>query len=317
MAHVLAEPLLLVQPNLGISLAKSAGVAFLAMSRACFAEVGVGLTIFEYGGYRTPALQHAMHVNPAAYKVAAGVTIADTPNGTHEDGTCVDIVGSSSLTASLAGRWLRSGGGARFGFVADSIAGDPTHWHHLGGTSTAGSGSTVLTDQSGEIMQLAIASTAGPVAIWTPLSFDNLSRFAQAQALARLQFFARFNPGGALLMVSPSEYQVAFEQVVANRADVFGAIANTVDAALKDNFDAIDIHATPGEDPAAWLAALQPELDKISAAIPTTDAIAAAVDAAAKDDFAALQSQLAAIAAATGKTPADVLELLGKSISNG
>jgi hypothetical protein len=94
----------------------------------------------QYAGYRSAAVQHGMHIAGSAFGTAAqrakynlnphsSVSIADHPNGTHEHGDRVDLVGLPiDQLVSIA---------RQFGFTREFGAADPNHFKHDGVTATS------------------------------------------------------------------------------------------------------------------------------------------------------------------------------------
>jgi hypothetical protein len=94
----------------------------------------------KYGGYRSAAVQNGMHQAGGPGGTAAqrrkynlnpnsSVSIAAHPNGTHETGDRVDLVGDSiDNLIHIA---------ARYGFTREFGSRDPNHFKHDGHTATA------------------------------------------------------------------------------------------------------------------------------------------------------------------------------------
>lgn len=225
--YLTSSELVKVQEAFDIFLRDVAGRAFLSMSLTYRRETGsnTGLTIYSYGGYRWAALQNAMANNPSHYNVKPGVSVSRHPNGTHETGLCVDIAGSESRSTSV-GNWMRSGNALRFGFHADTLAGDPGHWKYISGTSPSGEDVSTI---EGFLMALA-DSQQNEIYAWIKgLAFGDYP--AQGQFFEKLNTarVAAINASDTLNKPSPvSTPYKPFDVVISSVKDTNGKVSEPV-----------------------------------------------------------------------------------------
>jgi Peptidase family M23 len=176
-------------------------------------------------------------------------------SGQVTQGQPIGVMGSTGTTAVHCHEEL----------LIDNVRVDPMLYTDQ--SSTAGGGvPIVLPTPIGDSTMIAIASSGGPVALITDSAGAfRYETFLPAQALARIKAHAKVcNPTGALIVVTPEEYTVLVDDANVRAAVVAGSMARAVDGALEDNFAAVSV---PGGDASAWLAVIQPELDKITANI--------------------------------------------------
>jgi LysM repeat protein len=136
--HLTSAQLVTVQGS--IALGKVAAADFRSLKAEVKRKLGRTIAIAgPAGGYRSEAVQHAMHLagagSSAAAKVRWGlnprstVAIADHPLGTHEDGLAFDVVGTplDSAFLAIALKW---------GFKLQFPGRDPNHLRHYGAQRT-------------------------------------------------------------------------------------------------------------------------------------------------------------------------------------
>jgi D-alanyl-D-alanine carboxypeptidase len=245
-----------------IQLAPGTARAWAAMLAAA-ADAGFTLWIATpAGGYRSLAVQRDMHARPWAYNLANnGVTLAPVGASTHGYGTRIDMM----PTWGKAFDWILTNA-ARFGFTREFGAADPNHFTHTT-TITAGTGEEIT-----------------PLPVWKD---DTMFRLVAEATTDRIWIIGA--SGKRAQIATPTHLQLLRRLFASTNADDKMLLAEIdICAAYLKAVDATDtLTITPPDVDE------QAIINGILAALPTnpefdTAALAAAVDTALADNFAAI-----------------------------